>query len=1018
MSTLLQTLYFGKLTALIDRIYYNQSIGKKIVFIVGSPLTTFYDNAVEGVLGVDEIVDLVKREFANNKHATRELDEALKISGHRSYQSAFQFLDSYRGQDRINQLIQTAVLNAYKKEASTVSFSDRELEDFEKDINNWILAPGVMALGQLLATEFKNSVVLTTNFDPLIQIATRRAGGQAYFSALHREGNLAQTQADGAHIVHLHGYWRGKDTLHTPRQLLQPRPQLRSSLASLLKDAFVVVVAYGAWDDLITATISELLADDNIFPELAWTFYSESSEDIIAQNAPLFERILPGIDRGRVSLYSGIDCHDFFPALIPENSEISSCADVIEVFEEGDEFDGLFESPVTDSPINALPVNPDWVGREDELKLLESSSHKVIVLTGIGGQGKSSLASMFLDRLKKKDNSSYVLDWRDCREQGNTLHMAICGAIEKASTGRLTLQDISQSSTDDIVRILISELAGRHGAIVFDNVDHYVDLEANRPIGVLNTLVERALQANLGVKFIFTARPLIKAEDPNFLEIHLDGLSKNDARKLFMLRYGRDVEDEVFDKLYAFTAGHPLWLGLIAAQCLGNSKSVETVIEGSRSHQGVELPRHMLRSTWELLNGTQKNVLRTIAELERPEDLDALEEITSLTFNKLNKAITKLRSMSLLEMKITDGGSELIDLHPLVKQFVREEFPKKDRETFIGNVIKYLDRQLLPFKVKSNEFHSSKVTELWIHKIDLLANGGGYELAIDNLSEVVGQLERAGMVEQIVRLGKKIFAHVSWLGAPENVKGFNQVFAEFTKSIVELEGVEEADRWLLKYEANIPGKGAQYINFCNLQAYKYWYIEKYEDAIEWATKGVLLKTRSNVDTTFDCQHTLALAQRDSGLIKDAFKYFSEGLTEDQIFKDYMSNKKEGEYYGNLGRCYHLEGTYEKALAAYHISANRLEESNTTKLNQGYIRYWVALIMEQRGRREDSLMFHRAALDKWEKVAPSKAADGPQLEIDKLIEMYPELKHLSAIPIWRCENRYSQWMGENMPALSD
>src|SRR5437667_239493 len=72
------------------------------------------------------------------------------------------------------------------------------------------------------------SPVLTTNFDPLIEVALRRAGGSPVRTVLEIDGRFDLTHVDiGQHIVHLHGYWSDGDTLHTPDQLERPRPLLR-----------------------------------------------------------------------------------------------------------------------------------------------------------------------------------------------------------------------------------------------------------------------------------------------------------------------------------------------------------------------------------------------------------------------------------------------------------------------------------------------------------------------------------------------------------------------------------------------------------------------------------------------------------------------------------------------------------------------------------------------------------------------------------------------------------------------
>jgi hypothetical protein len=160
--------------------------------------------------------------------------------------------------------------------------------------------------------------VLTTNFDPLVELSVRRARGRAFSTVLHGDGSLEQSRGEGCHVVHVHGYWHGTDTLHAPLQLGQDRPQLRASLARLLNHRTLVVIAYGGWDDIFTRTLEDVTADLGAFPDVLWCFYDRDPERIRSTNARLFEQLRPAIGRHRAAFYAGIDCHAFLPELVAE----------------------------------------------------------------------------------------------------------------------------------------------------------------------------------------------------------------------------------------------------------------------------------------------------------------------------------------------------------------------------------------------------------------------------------------------------------------------------------------------------------------------------------------------------------------------------------------------------------------------------------------------------------------------------------------------------------------------------
>ncbi|MBI2744520.1 MAG: hypothetical protein HYX45_02955 [Burkholderiales bacterium] len=134
-------------------------------------------------------------------------------------------------------------------------------------------------------------------------------------------------------------------------------------------------------------------------------------------------------------------------------------------------------------------------------------------------------------------------------------------------------------------------------------------------------------------------------------------------------------------------------LSMLAAQRLGTDKSVATIlseVEASRS----DVPAMILRSTYKLLKSDQTDVLRLLAELERPEHESALEEVTGQRYNRLSKSLKRLKDLSLVLERRDLSDKTLIDIHPLVRQFLRREYPKRDRDSFIGRVILYFDRRL------------------------------------------------------------------------------------------------------------------------------------------------------------------------------------------------------------------------------------------------------------------------------------------------------------------------------------
>jgi hypothetical protein len=307
--------YFYDEDVLLDRLSTglnrSNSRGQEVVFLVGSPLSSPPEAGKPGVPGVEGVIDLIRGQFAHDATKLAALNQALAQAGPNAYQEAFLFLQGRRGQQAANEIVRAAVLRA-RRSGINEAGTDEACRALDRDFGGWAVGDGTTALGQLITTypDLFGRSILTTNFDPLLEVAIQAAKGHYFRTSLHADGSFSQTEGNGCHVIHLHGYWYGSDTLNTIQQLNQPRPRLRASIASFLRSKLVVVCGYGGWDDAFTEALMEVVRDDTAYPEVVWTFYSEA-----ALTDALRSRMAPGIDRGRVTLYSGIDCNRFFPKL-------------------------------------------------------------------------------------------------------------------------------------------------------------------------------------------------------------------------------------------------------------------------------------------------------------------------------------------------------------------------------------------------------------------------------------------------------------------------------------------------------------------------------------------------------------------------------------------------------------------------------------------------------------------------------------------------------------------------------
>ena len=998
---------------LVDRLCSAATNGdRSVTFLVGSALSLPDHVGGHGVPGVSGMVDLIRNEFKDSDAAS-EFDQGLNGESATRYRQAFELLYGRRGPGVANRLVRTAVwqaLDTSKLPSHLVDKSPHNADSdtckaLEGEVNAWVLPRAADLFGSLLVTvsDTFGGAVLTTNFDPLIEVSILKHHGRFYRTVLHDDGKLGQTIADGTHVVHLHGYWWGYDTLHMPQQLNHSRPQLRQSLARVVEASTLVVIGYGGWDDVVTRTLVDLLSDSTRTPEIMWAFYGDDPTTIEASNRQLLAALAPGIGRGRVSLYRGIDCCTVLSEIHERVKPRHPSSDLTKWRRMQRQVKAESDSP--------LFVDP-WVGREQELNILTSSVAQVAFVTGLGGQGKSALVGHFLQQQALAPGGRFDFwDWRDCREESDRLSTQILRLVGRMSTGAIDASQIEVNNIRAVVGILFHVLRDRRALLVFDNVDQYVDLETLQPVKGLDVLVAEAQIHSHHSLFLFTCRPDVRVDESRVARIPLAGLTADETKELIAARGVPQKDLHLAEELHRRTDGHPLWMNLVAMQAVrytrnGLDGALDLIGKG-----GAKLP-DTTRTIWHTLNEQQRDVLRTMAELDRPEsESRLLDVLPGVNVNRVNRALKALRSFHLIEIRAQQEGEPLLGLHPIIREFVRTNFPMRDREKYVGPIFLFLGKMIGRFKVLLPKEPSYEILEYWIRKADLEITFRRFEEATSTIAEITRPLINRGYSEEMIRLTRRLLGELDWAEACSSYKDFDAVFERCLTAMIEF-GHDAFKVVLMRYENAIPGESSQFVLLCDLWCYADWYAGEYDSAIQWGEKGDRLKERTAVDTRFSTGHHLALARRDAGRVPEAIERFLEGESLDAVVAagEWIEGKGAS-YYGNIGRCLFLTGQLDKVLGCYIKSARLLEEGRTHwyRINRGYIRYWIAELLMAQGEFEGAAASYRAAVCMWNESSPPRAVQAKD-KLEALAGRHPGLRMYLDAADWKVEDAFGQWLG--------
>jgi len=185
----------GKLLA---RVMHAVQCGERVTFLFGSALTAPGSHPEElGVPDANSLIDEVVESFRGTEEFD-SLETALRPSEHSSrYQEAMQFVIDCRGQNALNSLIQKAVLKARIRPA----LPDQTPEQLELDTKGWYLRAAVEAVGSLVIEHptIFSAPILTSNFDPLLEVSLRKAGASATSIILPADGQFTNILVPGDH---------------------------------------------------------------------------------------------------------------------------------------------------------------------------------------------------------------------------------------------------------------------------------------------------------------------------------------------------------------------------------------------------------------------------------------------------------------------------------------------------------------------------------------------------------------------------------------------------------------------------------------------------------------------------------------------------------------------------------------------------------------------------------------------------------------------------------------------------
>lgn len=307
--------------------------------------------------------------------------------------------------------------------------------------------------------------------------------------------------------------------------------------------------------------------------------------------------------------------------------------------------------------------------------LLDPNALPVVVISGIGGIGKTSLADAAVRQIIPKLHFNNVI-WQ--RVDATTISgdsvtpEFILDVVSAELIRKLQPTGTEQLTRDERHQRIRAILNQSPYLVVIDNI------ETNADTGVLlQHLTDWA-----GVsKFLVTTRTRLTGQRA-VLAHDLTELSPADAKLLVSeqaqernLHDFADHIDEVFADIYELAGGNPLALKLVVSllSFMPLSHILNGLRSGGKADDINQMYARIYRQAWQTLGHDARELLQAMPLVgEEGGDIEQLQEISEVPQNAIWAAITALVNRSLIEVR-GDFRERLYGVHRLTMTFLQTE---------------------------------------------------------------------------------------------------------------------------------------------------------------------------------------------------------------------------------------------------------------------------------------------------------------------------------------------------------
>ncbi len=570
--------------------------------------------------------------------------------------------------------------------------------------------------------------------------------------------------------------------------------------------------------------------------------------------------------------------------------------------------------------------------RSEELRkaLTYLENHRILLISGIGGVGKSTLARALVDLRPVNVPEPFWFDF-------NQNQSAKLGDILEKLASYLEAPEIASFKDErrEPGKFDVDKLTGEFQRrsevwLIFDDLSTILEDQRFADNGV--ELLFSSLRHNThNAKVIVTSRTLPIFENGEKLidvvenedKQDLKGLEKDFAVNYLVSNGLNKVEPEKLEKLAIGVDGHPLALKLLV-ELVTEFGVKDTLEDLSMYQESKDDTIKKARKLFDKLAGEEKELLERISVYRGHVGLEGLKEM--FTENTPKNAVKKLIDKSLLE---TDHDGNYW-LHPLVQEFSYEDLKNK-KEAHMLAVKYYLSFPLPENPTKKEDLQPA--IEAHYHACE----AGEYDQAatIISRSNLHYLLDLLGNSKTLIEIYKKLLPEDHFKGDPvlKNKKTHRFILASMGNAYSHLGEPRKAIEYyrqaliISKETEDKKGEGEALGNLGN----EYSHLGELRKAIKYYEKSLIIaRERRNIYGESAALGNLGTAYTDLREPRKAIEYYEQAL---EISIETGNRRGEAITLGNIGTMYREMGEPRKAIE-YYEQALKIDRDIGDKRDEG------------------------------------------------------------------------------------